>query len=137
MEDEMKFARIVFGIAAAYGIISPLPLYFLLERIGREAPPAVTHPEFYYGFVGVGLLWQFVFVVIAKEPIRYRPIMPIAMLEKVVYTIPVLILFSLGDVNVKLLGPSLVDPFFCVLFIAAYARTRDALRMKAREYASA
>ncbi|MGA8074693.1 MAG: hypothetical protein WB995_14540 [Candidatus Acidiferrales bacterium] len=133
----MKFARVVFGVAAAYGIISLLPLYFLLERIGREAPPAVTHPEFYYGFVGLGLLWQLVFVLIAKDPIRYRPIMPIAILEKVIYTVPVLILFSLGEVSAKLVGPSLVDPIFWVLFIAAYARTRDALRVKAREYASA
>jgi hypothetical protein len=137
MEDEMKFARIVFGIAAAYGIISLPPLYFLLERIGREAPPAITHPEFYYGFVGVALSWQLVFVLIAKDPIRYRPIMPVAILEKVIYTVPVLILFALGEVSAKLVGPALVDPIFCVLFIVAYARTRDALRVKRHEYASA
>jgi hypothetical protein len=137
MEEEMKFARIVFAIAAVYGIITLLPLYFLLERIGREAPPAVTHPEFYYGFVGVVLLWQFVFNLIAKDPIRYRPIMLIAICEKLVYTVPVLILFSLGEVSTKLVAPSLVDPIFGVLFIVAYARTREALALDANEYASA
>jgi hypothetical protein len=133
----MKFARIIFGIAAAYGIISLPPLYFLLERIGREAPPAVTHAEFYYGFVGVALLWQFIFILVAKDPIRYRPIMLIAICEKLTYTVPVLILFSLGEVSAKLVGPSLVDPIFCVLFIVAYVRTRDAIHMKAHAYAGA
>jgi hypothetical protein len=34
----MKFARIVFGLAAVYGILSLLPLYFLLDKVGRDAP---------------------------------------------------------------------------------------------------
>src|SRR5258708_39363432 len=57
----MKFARIAYGVAASYGFIALTPLYFLLGKIGRDAPPPVTHPEFYYGFVGVALLWQMVF----------------------------------------------------------------------------
>ena len=32
-------------------------------------------------FVGLALLWQMVFVLVAKDPLRYRPIMPIAILE--------------------------------------------------------
>jgi hypothetical protein len=62
----MKFARIVYGIAAAYGFASLLPLYFLLGRIGQEAPPPINHPEFYYGFLGVALLWQLVFSLIGE-----------------------------------------------------------------------
>jgi hypothetical protein len=67
----MKFARIVYGIAAAYGFLALTPLYFLIAKIGRDAPPPVTYPEFYYGFVGVALLWQMVFVLVARDPIRY------------------------------------------------------------------
>jgi hypothetical protein len=52
----MRFARIVYGVAAAYGFLALTPLYFLIGKIGRDAPPPVTHPEFYYGFVGVALL---------------------------------------------------------------------------------
>jgi hypothetical protein len=115
----MKFLRIVFATAAAYGFISLLPLYFLLGTIGRDAPPSVTHPEFYYGFVGVTLLWQLVFVLISLDPIRYRPIMWIAIVEKVIYTTPVLILFSIGEVQPKLVAPSLIDPIFGALFFAA------------------
>lgn len=121
----MKFARIIFGTAAAYGLITLPPLYFLIERIGREAPPALTHREFYYGFLGLGILWQLVFILIARDPVRYRPIMPIAILEKLVYSAPVLILFSLGEVTSKILGPALVDPVFGILFVIAYARTHS------------
>ena len=54
----MKFARTVYWIAAAYGFVSLVPLYLLLDMVGRDAPPPITHPKFYYGFLGVTLLWQ-------------------------------------------------------------------------------
>ena len=38
----MKFARIAYGVAAAYGFIALTPLYFLLGKIGHDAPPPVT-----------------------------------------------------------------------------------------------
>jgi hypothetical protein len=122
----MKFARIVFAIAAAYGFVVLLPMYFLADKIGRDAPPPITHAEFYYGFLGVALLWQLLFVLIAKDPLRYRSLMPIAVLEKFVYTIPVVVLYTAGKVNPKIAGPSLVDPIFGVLFVIAYFRTRSA-----------
>jgi hypothetical protein len=119
----LKFARIVFSVAAAYGFLVLTPLYFLLDKLGQAAPPAVNHPEFYYGFVGLALVWQPVFVLIATNPMRYRPIMPIAIFEKFVYTVPVLILYSQGKLAANVLGPSLVDPIFGLLFLAAYLRT--------------
>src|SRR5436305_9819884 len=112
----MKFARTVYWIAAAYGFLSLLPLYFLLDKIGRDAPPPVTHPEFYYGFLGVTFLWQVVFVLIADEPLRYRLLMPITILEKLVYTVPVVLLYLNGRVPGNIMRPSLVDPIFGVLF---------------------
>ncbi|HZQ69307.1 MAG TPA: hypothetical protein VFA68_12370 [Terriglobales bacterium] len=116
----------MYSIAAAYGLISLLPLYFLLDRIGQDAPPPVTHPEFYYGFLGVAFLWQIVFILIARDPLRYRPIMLLAILEKFVYTVPVVLLFSLGRVHPSIMRTSLLDPIFGILFIIAYVRTRPA-----------
>lgn len=124
----MKFARIVYGIAATYGILVLIPLYFLIDRIGHDSPPVVTHPEFYYGFIGVALLWQLVFILIATDPTRYRPIMLITILEKIVYTIPVLILYSSGRASVNTLVPALIDPILGVLFVTAYVKTRDLRR---------
>jgi hypothetical protein len=119
----MKFAPIVYGVAAAYGFLALTPLYFLIGKIGRDAPPPVTHPEFYYGFVGVALLWQMVFVLIARDPIRYRSIMTITILEKLIYTVPVVVLYLQGRVDARLVPPSLIDPLFGALFAIAYFRT--------------
>jgi hypothetical protein len=113
----------VYGIAAAYGFISILPLYFLIEKIGRDAPPPVSHPEFYYGFLGVTLLWQFVFVLIARHPARYRAVMVLTIFEKLIYTVPVIILFTMGRVHPSIMKSSLPDPIFGVLFLIAYFRT--------------
>ena len=121
----MRFARIVYAIAAIYGILSMLPLYLLIDKIGHDAPPPVTHSEFYYGFLGVTLLWQLVFILIAKDPWRYRPIMLITILEKLIYTVPVLILYFLGRVHPSIVRFSLVDPIFGVLFLLAYFQTSD------------
>ena|SRR5690349_16207556 len=118
----MKFTKTVFWIAAIYGFILLIPLYFLMNTIGQKAPPAISHPEVYYGFVGVTLLWQCVFVLIALEPLRFRQIIPIAVLEKFVYTVPVLILYLMGKVQRNVLGTAIADPIFAILFISAYFR---------------
>ena len=122
----MKFARIVFTVAAVYGFAILLPLYFLLGKVNRDTPPPVTHAELYYGFVGLAVLWQAVFVLIATDPIRYRPIMAIAILEKFIYTVPVVILYMQGQAHPKTLAPALVDPVFGILFLVAYVKTREA-----------
>ena len=81
----MNFARRVFRIAAIYGILALAPQYFLEENVGRDFPPPITHPEHFYGFVGVALAWQFLFLVIANNPVRFRPAMPVAVVEKLAF----------------------------------------------------
>ncbi|HEX6124524.1 MAG TPA: hypothetical protein VFZ23_04055, partial [Pyrinomonadaceae bacterium] len=71
----MRFARYTFAAAGTIGILVLVPLYFMLEQTGVDNPPPVTHPEFYYGFIGVALSFQIVFLIIATDPIRYRPLM--------------------------------------------------------------
>ena len=93
----------------------------------RKSRPrrASTHhtPQFYYGFLGVTFLWQLAFVLIAKDPVRYRPLMLIAILEKFIYTVPVVVLYTAGKVQSNITRSSLVDPIFGILFIIAYFRT--------------
>ena len=57
----MKFAKRVFWVAGVYGVIVIVPMYFVEGRIGRVHPLTVTHPEFYYGFLGVAVAWQVLF----------------------------------------------------------------------------
>lgn len=119
----MIFTRIVFCIAAIYGFILLIPMYFLMNSIDQKAPPAIGHPEFYYGFVGVTLPWQCVCVLIAVDPWRFQAVIPIAVLEKVIYSAPVVILYLMDKVQLTILGTALVDPIFAILFISEYLRT--------------
>lgn len=45
MTTDRRFARRVFTAAAVYGILVLTPQYFMEARIGRDYPPAITHPE--------------------------------------------------------------------------------------------
>src|SRR5579872_1088029 len=78
----MKFAKVLFWIAGIWGVLILTPLYFMFDLIGRQDPPPITHPAFYYGFAGAGLAFQFVFFVIATDPLRYRAVMIPAVIEK-------------------------------------------------------
>lgn len=51
----MKFAKVVFWAAGGWGILILTPLYFMFEKIGRQDPPPITHPQFFYGFVSVAI----------------------------------------------------------------------------------
>src|SRR5262249_638462 len=124
----MRFARWVFLLAGISGILIVLPPYFLEERFGQDHPPAVTHPEFYYGFFGVTLAWQFLFLVIATDPVRYRLAMLPAMLEKASYAIAIPILYALERVNEGTAAFSLIDATWLVLFVIAYLRTPKGTR---------
>jgi hypothetical protein len=119
----MKFAKIVFRVAGIWGFLVIMPLYFIFDLIGKNNPPPITHPAFYYGFVGVALVWQFAFLIIASDPIRYRPLMIAAILEKLVYSIPVIILVSQKRMHPNDLIFAATDLFLCVLFVMAYLRT--------------
>ena len=119
----MKFARIVFGIAAIWGFLIITPLYFMFNLIGEKDPPPITHPAFFYGFVSVALVWQIAFIFIARDPIRFRPMMIPAILEKLVYSIPVIILVLQKRTNPTDLMFSATDLTLGALFLAAYLRT--------------
>lgn len=73
-----SFARWVFGIAGLYGIIILAPM-LLLER---QMAPGAVHPVFFYAWVSVGLAWQILFIVLSMNPVRYRPMMLVCVLQK-------------------------------------------------------
>lgn len=78
-------------------------------RIGRDHPPAITHPEYFYGFVGVGIVWQIAFLVISRDPVRYRPLMLVAVLEKASFFLTTVTLYVLGRLNLEMLGAGVLE----------------------------
>jgi len=119
----MAFAKRTFLIAGIYGLIVLLPQYLLEAKSGRDFPPAITHPEYYYGFIGVAVAWQIAFLVLAKDPVRYRGMMIPAIIEKASFAIAVGVLFALNRVSLPMLGAGFVDLILGLLFVVAYLRT--------------
>ncbi len=119
----MKFPKVCFQIAGVYGIVALLPQYFLEAKNSRDFPPEITHPEYYYGFVGVALAWQVAFFIIAKDPVRYRAMMIPAIIEKGSFGIAAVVLFSLNRLNPLMLSAGVFDLIVGALFVVAYLRT--------------
>ena len=121
----MKFAKVVFLMAGIYGLLALLPQYFLEDYNGRNYPPPITHPEYYYGFIGVAVAWQVVFLIMAKDPLRFRPLMIAAVLEKVSFGIVAVILYLQQRLSPSLFVAGLIDLILAALFVAAYVKTAN------------
>ena len=122
----MKFAKIIFYIAAIWGIVILTPLYFIFDLIGQKDPPPITHPAFYYGFVSTALVWQFAFIVIARDPVRFRPMMIPSVLEKFGYGASLIVLYLQHRLHGADLSLGGIDMFLGLLFVVAYLRTSSA-----------
>ena len=121
----MKFARIIFLIAGIWGLLILTPLYFIFNMIGRNDPPPITHPAFYYGFTSVGLAFQFVFLVIAKDPVRLRPMMIPSVIEKFGYGATLIVLYLQNRLHPQDLALGGIDALFGVLFLVAFFKTAN------------
>ncbi|HEY4309929.1 MAG TPA: hypothetical protein VGN12_10795 [Pirellulales bacterium] len=120
----MKFAQRVFFAATVFGLVMVPPLYFLEDFLGRQVPPAITHPEIFYGFVGVTLAWQIGYLLIALDPLRYRPFMLLGAFGKASFAISTALLVATGRAP---LGPSLLvapDAILAILFVWAFIATK-------------
>ncbi|MEQ8789236.1 MAG: hypothetical protein RIC55_23280 [Pirellulaceae bacterium] len=118
----MRFARWVFLLAGIYGLLLLTPQYLLEGQVGRDQPPAITHPEFYFGFLGVALAWQTAFLCIATNPPRYRLLMLPSVLEKFSFAAATAVLFAQGRLAAVVLGFGMIDLLLGCLFIVAFLR---------------
>ncbi len=119
----MKFAKIVFWVAGIWGFLILTPLYFMFDLIGRNDPPPITHPGFFYGFVGAALAWQVAFIFIATDAVRYRALMIPCVLEKVSYGAAVIALVLQERMHKSDLLFAGTDLLLGVLFVIAYFKT--------------
>ena len=122
----MTFAKWTFRLAAISGLLVLLPMYFRADSYGEKYPPAITHPEFYYGFVGVAVAWQIAFFIISRDPGRFRPLMLAAIIEKASWGFATIALYLAGRLNTEMFGAGILDLAFGGAFVIAYARTPSA-----------
>lgn len=118
----MKFAKWVYRTAGIYGLLVLAPLLFLERTVSQTSPPAITHPEYYYGFAITGVAWQVAFLVISTDPQRFRTLMPVTWLEKS-YGLITVVLYLENRVSSQVLALGLIDLLLGALFIGAYVTT--------------
>src|SRR4029077_20616374 len=97
-----------------------LPQSFCENRMGIKHPPAITHPEYFYGFIGVGVAWQVAFLVIGQDPPRYRMLILPAILEKATFGIAAMVLFAQQRLSSPILIFAIIDLMLSVLFATAF-----------------
>jgi hypothetical protein len=120
----MRFAKYTFLTAGIYGIIVLLPQYFLETRIGLDSPPPLTHVEFFYGFIGVAVAFQIVFILIGLDPIRYRLMILPSIVEKFSFVIAAFVLMLQERITTQMLAGAAIDAFLGVMFVIGWFKTR-------------
>jgi len=124
-EADMTFAKWVFKLSGIYGILILGLFYFMETNPLFNAPPAITHPEYYYGFVGVGMAFQVVFLLIASDPLKYRAMMIPSMIEKFSFVGALLVLLLSHRVSAQLIPAGILDGTMGILFVVSYFKTKS------------
>ena len=118
----MIWIRRLFWFAGIYGLLVLAPQYLMERRIGIDFPPEITHPEYFYGFVGVALAWQVAFLIIATDPARYRLMIIPSIIEKFSFAAVATVLLVQGRVPTLVCAFAGIDFVLGVLFVIAFIR---------------
>jgi hypothetical protein len=127
----VKFAKFVFIGAGIWGLSVLTPLYWLVDITGRHYAPPANQPHFFYGFIAVALVWQIAFLMIGTDPVRFRPLMIPAMLEKFSYVSTLIVFYAQSRIPAIDFQPAVPDGLIGLLFVAAFWATRPSQRKAA------
>jgi hypothetical protein len=119
----MVFAKRVFTWAAVFGFVMVAPLLVSEGLVARVLHHALTQPQWYYGFAEVALGFQVVYLIIGRDPVRYRPLMPVCALAKFAFGATMWILVSLGRTDPLLGVAATPDLVWAAAFLLAYRLT--------------
>lgn len=109
-----RFARRVYIGAAIYGFVGAGSLYF------TDAPD--PHRLLYFAFAGIALVFQGVFLVIARDPRRFAALLPLTLFEKLSFAIPAVAFWARGQATESLALGGAIDLALAVLFAIAWRR---------------
>lgn len=120
MKSYVKPIRWLFWLSGVYGLLVLPPNYLLERRLGVDFPPPITHPEYFYGFLGVAIAWQVAFLIIGSDPVRYRPLIIAAVIEKFSFAAAGIVLLQQDRIPKVTFAFSMLDLVLGVLFCWAY-----------------
>jgi hypothetical protein len=99
-----------------------VPFYALVDIAGRQYAPPIDYPQFFWGFFAVAIAWQVAFLMIGSDPARFRPLMILAILEKLGFVATLTVLFAAGRLSFLDFQPALPDGILGLLFVTATKR---------------
>ena len=116
MPPEVRFASRAYRWAAIYGVIVLLPAYL----VPLPDPYKLTQ----IGFVGLALVFQGLFWIVGGDPMRYRPLVPLTMFEKLCFGIPAVAFCLRGQTDVVTGVFGAIDLLLAVVFAIAWLKLR-------------
>jgi hypothetical protein len=121
----LTLARRIFLVSAIYGVLILTPMFFMESYIGRNMPPAINHPEFFYGFICLALASQGLYFLVASDVQRFRPVILVGVAGKVSFALAVLILYIQGRTPAQFFGGPVIDVLIAALFLWVYFGTAE------------
>jgi hypothetical protein len=118
----MRFAKWVFTLAAIYGLIT-IPLTYFAEPALVRRYGALSQPIWFYGFLGVVLVFQLVYLQTGRDPVRYRPFMWLSLLAKLSFVVTAAAMYAAGRTVLEQALVTAPDLVWSVLFAVAIAKT--------------
>jgi hypothetical protein len=118
----MRFAKWVFILAAVWGVLTVPPLYFAEPMMEARYGP-LFYPEWWYGMLTIILVFQLLYFLIGRDPVRLRPVMPVAILGKLGFASTLWTLYALGRTPLQVTLSGSPDLIWVVFFLIAYRRT--------------
>jgi hypothetical protein len=118
----MRSIRWLFWAAGIYGVLVVAPLFAGDGRFSEDYPPAVTHPEFYYGFAVTVLGFQLLYLLIGFDPARFGPLVLLGAACKLGFAAAVWILYGQGRVAGLMPLLAAIDAVLALAFLWAWAR---------------
>ena len=120
----MTFARWVFTIGGIWGVLIIGPLFFIESVMADATGKPFSHPDTYYGFLASTFGWQIVYLLIGRDPLRYRPLMLLGALGKFIYAGAAWTLFVQGRIVITV--PMLASPdiLLAILFEVAWFKSK-------------
>lgn len=116
----MKLAKWTFRTAGIFGLIVMVPILCAEKLIPKIMPPAITHPEFFYGFVILNICWQILYIFLSKDPVRFRPMMIPSFLAKGSGPVALLWLYFQGRISSQWITTTIMDGVFALLFLVSF-----------------
>lgn len=122
--DGVKAASYIYSAAGLYGASILLPQLFLEKTVSEKvAPIPRDSAQYFYGMYGAALAFQGVFLVMGRDPVRYRALIPFAVAEKLIFAGACAMLHGQKRLPEGMRLGALIDAVLGVAFIGTWFLT--------------